>query len=169
MWSTVVHSDKSWYAVLQEAVTFFQGFLREEGGAKVVMITDPPFGGLVKPLANSFSQMSITWKNQNKGMRNGMFPKPCMTYFDFTFLFFFCNNLYLCMFYFQTKCTNECSVFNSLPKFCHYLLNFDLAFFLQRKTKVKLCLLISHKAIIWLKMTFMVFAYLKPSVSPYLL
>uniref|UniRef100_A0A671QSE6 Zinc finger, CCHC domain containing 4 n=1 Tax=Sinocyclocheilus anshuiensis TaxID=1608454 RepID=A0A671QSE6_9TELE len=50
----------------EEAVMFFQGFLREEGGAKVVMVTEPPFGGLVKPLANSFSQMSITWKNQNK-------------------------------------------------------------------------------------------------------
>ncbi|XP_067224854.1 rRNA N6-adenosine-methyltransferase ZCCHC4 isoform X2 [Chanodichthys erythropterus] len=50
----------------EEAVTFFQSFLREEGGAKVVMVTDPPFGGLVKPLANSFSQMSMTWKKQNK-------------------------------------------------------------------------------------------------------
>uniref|UniRef100_A0A8C1Y679 rRNA N(6)-adenosine-methyltransferase ZCCHC4 n=1 Tax=Cyprinus carpio TaxID=7962 RepID=A0A8C1Y679_CYPCA len=45
------------YTVVQEAVMFFQGFLSEEGGAKVVMVTDPPFGGLVKPLANSFSQI----------------------------------------------------------------------------------------------------------------
>uniref|UniRef100_A0A8C1ZSD8 Zinc finger, CCHC domain containing 4 n=1 Tax=Cyprinus carpio TaxID=7962 RepID=A0A8C1ZSD8_CYPCA len=58
----------------EEAVTFFQGFLREEEGAKVVMITDPPFGGLVKPLANSFSQMAITWKNQNKVSNAGQMP-----------------------------------------------------------------------------------------------
>ncbi|NP_001107071.1 rRNA N6-adenosine-methyltransferase ZCCHC4 [Danio rerio] len=50
----------------EEAVKFFQGFLQEEGGEKLVMITDPPFGGLVKPLANSFSQISMTWKNLNK-------------------------------------------------------------------------------------------------------
>ncbi|KAL1264367.1 hypothetical protein QQF64_004722 [Cirrhinus molitorella] len=50
----------------EEAVTFFQGFLREEGGDKVAMVTDPPFGGLVKPLANSFSQISVTWKDLNK-------------------------------------------------------------------------------------------------------
>lgn len=58
----------------EEAVTFFQGFLREEEGAKVVMITDPPFGGLVKPLANSFSQMSITWRIQNKVSDAGQMP-----------------------------------------------------------------------------------------------
>ncbi|XP_056325494.1 rRNA N6-adenosine-methyltransferase ZCCHC4 [Danio aesculapii] len=50
----------------EEAVKFFQGFLLEEGGEKLVMITDPPFGGLVKPLANSFSQISMTWKHLNK-------------------------------------------------------------------------------------------------------
>ncbi|TRY99352.1 hypothetical protein DNTS_014893 [Danionella cerebrum] len=49
----------------QEAVTEFKAFLCEEGGAKVIMITDPPFGGLVKPLANSFSQISQTWKSVN--------------------------------------------------------------------------------------------------------
>lgn len=85
----LVHSEKSWYATVQEAITFFQGFLREEGGAKVVMVTDPPFGGLVKPLANSFSQMSMTWKKHNKGISNSILIQ-----------LFFCNNL--CMFYFQT-------------------------------------------------------------------
>uniref|UniRef100_A0A672LQH3 Zinc finger, CCHC domain containing 4 n=1 Tax=Sinocyclocheilus grahami TaxID=75366 RepID=A0A672LQH3_SINGR len=43
----------------EEAVMFFQGFLHEEGGAKVVMVTDPPFGGLVKPLANT--AMPMIW------------------------------------------------------------------------------------------------------------
>lgn len=47
----------------------FKEFLCEEGGAKVVMVTDPPFGGLVKPLANSFMRISMSWKKrQNKGM-----------------------------------------------------------------------------------------------------
>ncbi|XP_069015204.1 rRNA N6-adenosine-methyltransferase ZCCHC4 [Embiotoca jacksoni] len=37
-------------------------FLRETGGEKAVMVADPPFGGLVKPLANSFSLISQTWR-----------------------------------------------------------------------------------------------------------
>eukprot|EP00064_Thunnus_orientalis_P015170 superscaffoldBa00002763_g15220 len=43
---------------------FFNGeaFLRQSDGEKVVMVADPPFGGLVKPLANSFSLISQTWK-----------------------------------------------------------------------------------------------------------
>lgn len=40
----------------------FQDFLQEEEGRKVVMVTDPPFGGLVKPLAHSFRQISDTWR-----------------------------------------------------------------------------------------------------------
>ncbi|XP_054457207.1 rRNA N6-adenosine-methyltransferase ZCCHC4 [Anoplopoma fimbria] len=39
-----------------------QAFLSECDGQKVVMVADPPFGGLVKPLANSFSLISQTWK-----------------------------------------------------------------------------------------------------------
>ncbi|XP_068164429.1 rRNA N6-adenosine-methyltransferase ZCCHC4 isoform X2 [Antennarius striatus] len=39
-----------------------QAFLTESDGEKVVMVADPPFGGLVKPLANSFSLISRTWK-----------------------------------------------------------------------------------------------------------
>lgn len=39
-----------------------QAFLRQSDGEKVVMVADPPFGGLVKPLANSFSLISKTWK-----------------------------------------------------------------------------------------------------------
>ncbi|XP_051530171.1 rRNA N6-adenosine-methyltransferase ZCCHC4-like isoform X1 [Myxocyprinus asiaticus] len=46
----------------EEAVVFFQDFLCEEGAAKVVMVADPPFGGLVKPLASSFFKISMTWK-----------------------------------------------------------------------------------------------------------
>ncbi|XP_070710678.1 rRNA N6-adenosine-methyltransferase ZCCHC4 [Pempheris klunzingeri] len=39
-----------------------QAFLTEGAGEKVVMVADPPFGGLVKPLAKSFSLLSQTWK-----------------------------------------------------------------------------------------------------------
>ncbi|KAK5848723.1 hypothetical protein PBY51_006315 [Eleginops maclovinus] len=39
-----------------------QDFLTESEGGKLVMVADPPFGGLVKPLANSFSLLSQTWR-----------------------------------------------------------------------------------------------------------
>ncbi|CAL8377294.1 unnamed protein product [Gadus morhua 'NCC'] len=39
-----------------------EAFLTEAEGQKVVMVADPPFGGLVKPLASSFSQITQTWK-----------------------------------------------------------------------------------------------------------
>ncbi|XP_071397832.1 rRNA N6-adenosine-methyltransferase ZCCHC4 [Centroberyx affinis] len=39
-----------------------RAFLSESDGEKVVMVADPPFGGLVKPLANSFSLISQTWR-----------------------------------------------------------------------------------------------------------
>ncbi|XP_056156557.1 rRNA N6-adenosine-methyltransferase ZCCHC4 [Lampris incognitus] len=39
-----------------------QALLSESDGEKVVMVADPPFGGLVKPLANSFSLISQTWR-----------------------------------------------------------------------------------------------------------
>ncbi|XP_008322197.1 rRNA N(6)-adenosine-methyltransferase ZCCHC4 [Cynoglossus semilaevis] len=42
--------------------SILQSFLKESDGEKVVMVADPPFGGLVKPLANSFSLISQTWK-----------------------------------------------------------------------------------------------------------
>ncbi|MEQ2296481.1 rRNA N6-adenosine-methyltransferase zcchc4 [Ameca splendens] len=45
-------------------------FLRELDGKKVMMVVDPPFGGLVKPLANSFSLISQTWRKlQNSGQQ----------------------------------------------------------------------------------------------------
>ncbi|XP_006630118.2 rRNA N6-adenosine-methyltransferase ZCCHC4 [Lepisosteus oculatus] len=40
----------------------FNSFLSEGDGAKVVMVADPPFGGLVKPLAYSFALISSKWK-----------------------------------------------------------------------------------------------------------
>ncbi|CAB1345057.1 unnamed protein product [Coregonus sp. 'balchen'] len=46
----------------EEASGVLQAFLSEEDGEKVIMVSDPPFGGLVKPLAHSFSQISETWR-----------------------------------------------------------------------------------------------------------
>ncbi|CAL9694474.1 unnamed protein product [Knipowitschia caucasica] len=42
-----------------------QGFLCESEGERLVMVADPPFGGLVKPLANSFSLLSQAWEAQH--------------------------------------------------------------------------------------------------------
>ncbi|KAJ8390286.1 hypothetical protein AAFF_G00108550 [Aldrovandia affinis] len=46
----------------EQAEAVFSAFLREEDCEKVIMVTDPPFGGLVKPLAHSFSRVSGAWK-----------------------------------------------------------------------------------------------------------
>ena len=46
----------------QASSKVLQAFLTESDGDKVVMVADPPFGGLVKPLANSFSLISQTWR-----------------------------------------------------------------------------------------------------------
>lgn len=52
-----------------------QAFLTECDGQKVVMVVDPPFGGLVKPLANSFSLISQTWgKLQSSDCSNADMP-----------------------------------------------------------------------------------------------
>ncbi|XP_077444190.1 rRNA N(6)-adenosine-methyltransferase ZCCHC4 [Stigmatopora argus] len=39
-----------------------RAFLRESSGEKAAMVADPPFGGLVKPLAKSFSHLSQMWR-----------------------------------------------------------------------------------------------------------
>lgn len=52
----------------QASSSVLQAFLKEHDGEKVVMVADPPFGGLVKPLAKSFSLISQTWRQlQNSG------------------------------------------------------------------------------------------------------
>uniref|UniRef100_A0A667YWM5 rRNA N(6)-adenosine-methyltransferase ZCCHC4 n=1 Tax=Myripristis murdjan TaxID=586833 RepID=A0A667YWM5_9TELE len=45
-----------------------QAFLSESDGKKVVMVADPPFGGLVKPLASSFSLISVAVKSMDMPM-----------------------------------------------------------------------------------------------------
>lgn len=52
----------------QASRAVLDAFLTEADGEQVVMVADPPFGGLVKPLANSFSLISQTWKKlRNSG------------------------------------------------------------------------------------------------------
>ncbi|XP_039607534.1 rRNA N6-adenosine-methyltransferase ZCCHC4 [Polypterus senegalus] len=41
-------------------------FLLEVIGEQVVLVSDPPFGGLVKPLAHSFNKISTIWKAQQQ-------------------------------------------------------------------------------------------------------
>jgi len=48
--------------LLQASGAVLQAFLAEGDGQKAVMVSDPPFGGLVKPLAHSFSLISQTWR-----------------------------------------------------------------------------------------------------------
>nr|XP_057934203.1 rRNA N6-adenosine-methyltransferase ZCCHC4 isoform X2 [Doryrhamphus excisus] len=52
-----------------------QAFLGQHDGDKAVMVADPPFGGLVRPLAHSFSTISRTWTTlQNPAGCNGDMP-----------------------------------------------------------------------------------------------
>ncbi|XP_018428765.1 PREDICTED: zinc finger CCHC domain-containing protein 4 [Nanorana parkeri] len=39
-----------------------QSFLQEDDGDGIIMVTDPPFGGLVEPLSFSFKKMSEMWR-----------------------------------------------------------------------------------------------------------
>ena len=43
---------------------FFQAFLKE-GGEGLVLVTDPPFGGMVQPLAHTFNRIEDAWKEVN--------------------------------------------------------------------------------------------------------
>ncbi|KAJ8382192.1 hypothetical protein SKAU_G00029700 [Synaphobranchus kaupii] len=68
----------------ERAEAVFNAFLHEEGHEKVVLVTDPPFGGLVKPLAHSFSQVSDTWKTlQSPG--SGSQEMPMVWIFPYFF------------------------------------------------------------------------------------
>ncbi|XP_061923030.1 rRNA N6-adenosine-methyltransferase ZCCHC4 isoform X1 [Entelurus aequoreus] len=62
-----------------------QTFLREGDGEKVVMVADPPFGGLVRPLANSFSLMSRTWRTLQKTLTECNMDMPMIWIFPYFF------------------------------------------------------------------------------------
>ncbi|KAL3046761.1 rRNA N6-adenosine-methyltransferase ZCCHC4 [Trematomus bernacchii] len=61
-----------------------QAFLTESEGGKLVMVADPPFGGLVKPLANSFSLLSQTWRKLQSSDGSGA-DMPMMWIFPYFF------------------------------------------------------------------------------------
>uniref|UniRef100_G1NIL3 Zinc finger CCHC-type containing 4 n=1 Tax=Meleagris gallopavo TaxID=9103 RepID=G1NIL3_MELGA len=42
-------------------------FLHEEKDERVIMVADPPFGGLVEALASSFKKLMAMWKDTEKG------------------------------------------------------------------------------------------------------
>uniref|UniRef100_A0A8C6SXP7 Zinc finger, CCHC domain containing 4 n=1 Tax=Neogobius melanostomus TaxID=47308 RepID=A0A8C6SXP7_9GOBI len=65
----------------EAAKKVLQSFLSESDGDKVVMVADPPFGGLVKPLANSFSLISHVWAAQH----NSVGEMPMMWIFPYFF------------------------------------------------------------------------------------
>ncbi|XP_073430795.1 rRNA N(6)-adenosine-methyltransferase ZCCHC4 isoform X2 [Dendrobates tinctorius] len=47
----------------EAAENICQSFLQEDDGRGVIMVTDPPFGGLVEPLAFSFKRISDMWRS----------------------------------------------------------------------------------------------------------
>ncbi|KAM6949604.1 rRNA N(6)-adenosine-methyltransferase ZCCHC4 [Aplochiton taeniatus] len=69
---------------VEESKGVLQAFLTEEDGGKVVMVADPPFGGLVKPLAHSFSLISQTWREQ-QSLESGSVEMPMIWAFPYFF------------------------------------------------------------------------------------
>ncbi|XP_075355980.1 rRNA N(6)-adenosine-methyltransferase ZCCHC4 [Mycteria americana] len=50
-------------------------FLYQDNGERVIMVTDPPFGGLVEALASSFKKLMAMWKETEKeGQNNQEMP-----------------------------------------------------------------------------------------------
>lgn len=58
------------FYLLQAALEVCKAFLQEEEGEGVIMVTDPPFGGLVEPLAITFKKLIAMWK---EGQSQGTF------------------------------------------------------------------------------------------------
>lgn len=48
--------------LFQAALEVCRTFLQEDKGEGVVMVADPPFGGLVEPLAVTFKKLIAMWK-----------------------------------------------------------------------------------------------------------
>lgn len=57
------------FYLFQAALEVCRTFLQEDKGEGVIMVTDPPFGGLVEPLAVTFKKLIAMWKEgQNQGV-----------------------------------------------------------------------------------------------------
>ncbi|KAM9425605.1 rRNA N(6)-adenosine-methyltransferase ZCCHC4 isoform 2-T2 [Pholidichthys leucotaenia] len=68
----------------EASVAVLNSFLSESGEEKVLMVADPPFGGLVKPLARSFSLISQMWRKM-QGSDNINLEMPMMWIFPYFF------------------------------------------------------------------------------------
>lgn len=63
------------FCFLQAARETCRKFLYEENGERVIMVTDPPFGGLVEALASSFKKLMAMWKEtEEEGHDNKEMP-----------------------------------------------------------------------------------------------
>lgn len=58
----------------EAAQNICQKFLQEDDGQGVIMVTDPPFGGLVEPLAFSFKKMSDMWRTTSNTGNSAELP-----------------------------------------------------------------------------------------------
>ncbi|KAK1794204.1 hypothetical protein P4O66_011105 [Electrophorus voltai] len=68
-----------------KASRVFLDFLTE-GGAKTVMVADPPFGGLVKLLGDTFSKISETWRKlQGTALGDAVSEMPMIWIFPYYF------------------------------------------------------------------------------------
>jgi hypothetical protein len=57
------------FYLFQAALEVCRAFLQEDKGERVIMVTDPPFGGLVEPLAITFKKLIAMWKEgQSQGV-----------------------------------------------------------------------------------------------------
>ena len=57
------------FSLSQAALEVCRTFLQDDEGEGVIMVTDPPFGGLVEPLAVTFKKFIAMWK---KGQSQGV-------------------------------------------------------------------------------------------------
>ncbi|XP_066520417.1 rRNA N6-adenosine-methyltransferase ZCCHC4 isoform X3 [Hoplias malabaricus] len=67
----------------EETANVFLDFLTEDG-SKVVMVADPPFGGLVKLLGHTFSKISHTWRKLH-GTESSVSEMPMVWIFPYFF------------------------------------------------------------------------------------
>ena len=57
------------FCLFQAALEVCRTFLQKDEGEGVIMVTDPPFGGLVEPLAVTFKKLIAMWKEgQSQGV-----------------------------------------------------------------------------------------------------
>ncbi|XP_063096632.1 rRNA N6-adenosine-methyltransferase ZCCHC4 isoform X2 [Cavia porcellus] len=66
------------------ALEVCRAFLQEDKGEGVIMVTDPPFGGLVEPLAVTFKKLIGMWK-EGQGQGDSLQEMPIFWIFPYFF------------------------------------------------------------------------------------